>query len=326
MIHSHDYKPDPVFRRGRKDKSRSERRNLFLGFELEVELDGDPCDACCKTDCHGCKRMNSDTPEGIAKMLLQRLRDPKGPLFYFKHDGSIDCGFEMVSHPMTYGWIRSHRPLVKRALRLLRWKNAVAGWNCGLHVHVSRAALSRRTMDRMVDFVYDNPRFIERLSRRDGDALYEWAAPDLSDFDADCEECEECEGDCDECQGNSPLRTDERNVRVAKSAIKRGRLDSRCVALNTLPTSTLEFRLFASTLDDGELFQALEFAHAVPTFCGKRLPLTVRRFADWVLTHRGTYPNLAALFASKEAGKWPGMGKTDAEIAIASAKRRRKAA
>ena len=179
-IHAHEYKPRAVWRRkGRQDKSR-----LFLGFELEVEIledENDPCDCCRKRDCHGCEKLYRDTPQGVARMLEERLghRDPKGPFVYFKDDGSINCGFEMVSHPMTYGWIRSHRRLLKRALRLLRWRNADAASNCGLHVHVSRAALSQNTIDRMVDFVYDNPGFIERISRRDPDDLYEWAAVHL---------------------------------------------------------------------------------------------------------------------------------------------------
>lgn len=295
-IHAHEYKPRAVWRRkGRQDKSR-----LFLGFELEVEIledENDPCDCCRKRDCHGCEKLYRDTPQGVARMLEERLghRDPKGPFVYFKDDGSINCGFEMVSHPMTYGWIRSHRRLLKRALRLLRWRNADAASNCGLHVHVSRAALSQNTIDRMVDFVYDNPGFIERISRRDPDDLYEWAAVHL----------EEEYDDYVEDDG-------EVNIENAKNAIKRGRLGSRCVALNTSHKKTLEFRLFASTTDDAEFFQALEFAHAVATFCGKRVALKVRRFADWVKTHRGTYPNLARLLASTVARRWPGMSRTGA--------------
>ena len=108
-IHSYNYKPDPVFFGDGK---------RYFGVELEVDRGG---------EIHGnARRVTELAPEQI----------------YCKHDGSLDDGLEIVTHPMTLDYHCNQMP----------WQNIVdllkeMGYRshqtttAGLHVHVNRSSL-----------------------------------------------------------------------------------------------------------------------------------------------------------------------------------------
>jgi hypothetical protein len=116
LINNYSYKPMPVFYKAPNDIDAD--RNLYMGFELEVE----------------CRNADIDT-------AAETVIDSFGDLVYLKEDGSLSHGFEIVTHPMTLAYAKS---LSMDALgELIR--QGVRSWNtdtCGLHVHVSRATFT----------------------------------------------------------------------------------------------------------------------------------------------------------------------------------------
>ncbi|MGN1097542.1 MAG: zinc-binding protein, partial [Clostridia bacterium] len=70
-IESYNYKPDPIFYGA---------GNLFMGVELEIDKGGESHDNARELIDIGCDRI------------------------YCKRDGSIDYGFEIVSHPMSLSY------------------------------------------------------------------------------------------------------------------------------------------------------------------------------------------------------------------------------
>jgi hypothetical protein len=96
---------------------------LYLGVELEIDKGG-------KLD---------DT----AKLVLDYLGENN---VYCKHDGSIDNGFEIVTHPCTYEY-HSQLPyenLFKKLSELGYRSHDVN--TCGLHVHINRNYFSKEKL------------------------------------------------------------------------------------------------------------------------------------------------------------------------------------
>ena len=112
IIHDYYYKPEPIFY---GDGPR------YLGVELELD-DGGENEFC-------------------ASKLLDIANAQKEHM-YIKHDGSLDDGFECVTHPMTLDYHINQMPW-----RAILNKAVAKGYlshqagTCGLHVHISRNAL-----------------------------------------------------------------------------------------------------------------------------------------------------------------------------------------
>ena len=109
-IFSYSYKPTPIFY--------GEDSPLFIGVELELDDGG-----------------NSNRN---AKVLTE-LANSESKRIYIKNDGSLDEGFEVVTHPMTLKYHMEEMPwwdLTKEALRM-GYRSHKAG-TCGLHCHVNR--------------------------------------------------------------------------------------------------------------------------------------------------------------------------------------------
>lgn len=116
-VQSYSFKPRPRFYGDASDGV------PYLGVELESgDADAEDHDKC---------------------VLV--LRDLSERRFYLKHDGSVpEYGFELVTHPCTYEYHADTFPWrdVLSELRKYRFKSYGASKPCGLHVHVSRNALS----------------------------------------------------------------------------------------------------------------------------------------------------------------------------------------
>lgn len=121
---------------------------LFLGFELEA----------------------GNAPEDKYHRCVIRVNkiDPERRHYHMERDGSIPGnGFELVSAPHTleehkkYDWATVVKTMSANGL-----KSHDCGGRCGLHVHVSRAALSPSDLVNIDAFVLRNKTFWERVARR----------------------------------------------------------------------------------------------------------------------------------------------------------------
>jgi hypothetical protein len=153
IIHNYSYKPDPVFH---GEGSR------YFGVELEIDHGGENED-------------NAYDIMEIANALDQNL--------YCKHDGSIDNGFEMVTHPMTLDYHRNAMPWEKVVAEAVgRGYRSHQTDTCGLHIHVNRNCFGESVeqqdsaIARVLYFVENHWVELLRFSRRTKSQLANWAA------------------------------------------------------------------------------------------------------------------------------------------------------
>lgn len=157
---------------------------------------------------------------------------------YCKHDGSLDDGFEMVTHPMTLAYHQTEMPwaaILRKAVQM-GYTSHQAG-TCGLHVHVNRNAFGETetqqdaVIARILYFVEKNWEELLKFSRRTQHQLDQWAArygykdqpKELLDH--------------------------------AKKSAHAGRYTS----VNLTNKNTIEFRIFRGTLKYNTLIATLQF-------------------------------------------------------------------
>jgi len=127
------------------------RNKLFMGFELEMELNH-----------------ITGTTYREAVGLVKKLE--KDNICYLKDDSSINGkGFELVTHPHTLEAYQVANDLWNY-IELLRTDYHARSWDtdsCGLHVHVSRLAFdSGAHTHRFISLIYKNPREMMKLAGR----------------------------------------------------------------------------------------------------------------------------------------------------------------
>ena len=133
------------------------KETIYYGFELECENKGEDD--------------NSETADFVNEKLGYT---------YIKHDGSLDNGMEIVSHPATLEYHMSKRKIYEELFAEMR----ESGWRshdtetCGLHVHISLEALEARNPFAVHNLLIMYDRFWEHLkkfSRRTDEKLDRWA-------------------------------------------------------------------------------------------------------------------------------------------------------
>lgn len=223
-IRNYSYKPDPVF------KTIHDRffdtfpgEELTFGTELEVD--------------------KGKNPNGLAGILADTFED-----IYCKHDGSLNDGVEIVTHPCTLdyhiqmlGWDK-----ITEMCRKWGFKSQEAG-TCGLHVHVGRQNMGKTDEERnetaaklvlLVDRHWDA---LVPFTRRKDYQLSEWASNSNLDHSL------KYEGDI---------------VDDALSTEANGRYQ----AVNLTNSETVEFRLFNGTLKYTTILATLELVSDITMY------------------------------------------------------------
>lgn len=152
-IKSYNYKPETKFYGG---------GNLFYGIELEIDKGG-------------------EFDENAQRIL--DVGNSDGEKIYCKHDGSIEDGFEIVSHAATIDYHLNHFPwkdIMTKAIEMgYRSHNTST---CGLHIHASREAFGdtyekqEEVIARIVHFVELHWNEILKFTRRTEENINRWAA------------------------------------------------------------------------------------------------------------------------------------------------------
>lgn len=194
-IEDYSYKPEPIFYGD---------SYLYFGVELEVD-DG------------GKDGENAHTLKDIANTCNKHI--------YIKSDGSIDDGFEIVSHPMTldYHMNKMDWESVLYEAVAMDYKSHDTS-TCGLHIHVNRDAFGanqaeqEEIISRILFFVEKHWNEIFRFSRRTESNMNRWS-----------------------CR----LGMEKSGKEILDKAKDCG---NRYVAVNLRNYSTVEFRLFRGTL------------------------------------------------------------------------------
>lgn len=213
-IKSYNYKPEPIFYGS---------GNLFMGVELEIDKGGE-------------ENENAEVLLNIANRYKEHI--------YCKHDGSIDNGFEMVSHPMSLeyhanemNWLDVFNNAVTMDYRSHQTST------CGLHIHVNRSAFGKNVdeqedvISRIVYFVENHWNELLKFSRRTEETINRWASR----------------------YGISTTAKD-----TYKNA--KDKHMGRYVAVNLENYSTIEFRLFRGTLCYKTFIATLQLIYEICRF------------------------------------------------------------
>ena len=152
-----------------------------------------------------------------------------------KHDGSLSCGFEIVTHPGTLAhhmYEMPYRHIFSKCLKAGFRSHDVN--SCGLHIHVGRTGLGsneeerERTIRKVVVLMNRYWDEITRFTRRTDSQLSNWAAKNyISGYRLDA------------------TITDawaESRIPICNTH------DDRYVAINCENEATIEFRVFRGTL------------------------------------------------------------------------------
>jgi hypothetical protein len=198
---------------------------LFLGIELEVQKS---------------EKSKKDVL-ALAKELTEFLKgEKKEKLFYFKRDGSVPNGFEIVTHPFTLQY--AHRNI--KFQKMLKWMKAndfssEESGMCGLHVHASKEFYNDLDITKMRLFFSKNKEKIYEFSRRKG-------------------------------VGDDYCAYEKWDKNTIKQMLNGDYPPGRRLALNMNSSKeTIEFRLFRGTLDEKAFLASLQFVDAISHFVKK---------------------------------------------------------
>lgn len=258
IIHSYNYRPY---------WGRFGNAPYHLGFELEIEsTDG---------ELYNCA-------EELAYILGDRA--------IYKYDGSVDNGFEVVTHPHSLEEYQTNFPWrFTRKAQSMGFRSWNANSSCGFHVHVGRVGFgpihTRREgeMDvsylertiivrqrhelRFCKLIYDNQRQVERLAGRPSNQY-----ADFSD-----------------------------KGRLWDKVKHHSQANGRYSVINMENQSTIEIRIFKGSLKASRCLANLEFVHAAVEYTrdlkvtGSNKALSWVRFCGYVGENITKYPNLFAL-------------------------------
>lgn len=250
-IKSYDHRPSPIFKWGKNLhnvgsryglQSEGKEKTLFIGVELEMENTG-----------------SYDSTGDIADWLMNQYGNEENDI-YIKHDGSLHDGFEVVSHPRTFNAWRSG--IMDDVLKLSERGMVSHNTNtCGLHLSLSRDAFTPSHLYRFSRFVYWNPYFIAKLSRRKPRQLGEWGNPFAyyrngfqlpADYFRDRDQCE-------------LFQNSFGNALYTVKALATNFRNSRGTALN-LPRERVEFRSPRGTLKRETFHANIELVQSLYEF------------------------------------------------------------
>lgn len=264
-IHDYNYRPDPIFR-----SVEGEDTKLYFGIEIETEVSRSGYDI-------------SSCSEYAAQ--LEHEHD----LAYLKHDGSLNNGFEIVTHPASHAYYkREDNPLWATLEGLRERPYGMKSWDtgtCGLHIHISRAGFSSGShQHRFLQLVYSNPEFYSVLAGREAS---HWAK-----FDDVVRSKREID---DSGYYNY------KSWRSYKHKLERHTNNSsdRYSAVNTLNRHTLEMRIFRGSINPRTVKAALDLAHASVEYTRElRVPdvwasaLIAENFMEYIKMNIELYPEL----------------------------------
>ena len=212
-LHSYNYRLTPEFY---SVSDEDEKRGAFFGVELEMDEGG------YRRFTEVLEVINADNEIAIGKQ-----------------DGSLNNGFELVTHPCTYEYHATKIPW-KEALKTASsiGYRSHQGGTCGLHIHISRKAfgenISQQEMN-ITKLLYLFEKFwneIKKFSRRTDSQIQRWA------------------------QRYGLIEPLEQLLDTAKQA-------GRYTAINLTNRHTVEVRLFRGTLKYETFIATLQFTNLI---------------------------------------------------------------
>lgn len=240
FIHAYGYKPNAKFYFGKDEEHNNSA--LLTGFELEVQQGNSDI---------SCGEMSCKLNEEINKKYFGNEK-----FIYFKRDGSVSNGFEIVSQPFTEKFFRENIKIFNEMLDILGKNNYISHDSdcCGLHFHINRKFLqpsdNQENIDKLILFTEYYKEKIQIFSRRQNYYYCKFLS------DRFCE-----------------LSSNERKAKnIAFLKKYKDRVD-RYSVVNTKNRNTVEIRVFRGTLIPQTFFATAEFVYNICNAC-VNLPIT----------------------------------------------------
>jgi hypothetical protein len=272
VIHDYTYRPDAIFH------STDKNERLFFGLEIEVE------------------GWDSKSDSAMHAYQLESM-----DLAYLKNDGSLNNGFEIVTHPMSHDFFKNEASDFWSVLEDLRSKNGVRvkSWDtrtCGLHIHISRTGFSGGAhMHRFLNLVYSNPTFYSTLAGRTSDQWAKFTDIYQREYKRDAD------GNRIEAAPSSGMIYEVETKRTFKHKLDTNRHSDRYSAVNTNNQATLEMRIFRGSVNGETVKAQIDLAHASVEYTRTLTVQDVREgalSADnlmwYVFQNEALYPELSA--------------------------------
>ena len=203
LLFNYGYKPSPAFHHI------GENSKLYFGVENEFSF-YDYSD-------------RNNALEAIEKANFDSL-------FYCKEDASLENGVETVTHPFTLGYMLKNRKRFANMLARIEENGALC--RDGLHVHVSRSAMSEAHENRFGAFIYANLANLLPVARRSSNSYCKSKASPKNGYD------------------------------VQRISSER----DRYFAVNYTNRNTIELRIFRDTCKVTEYFASVQLVHAIYQF------------------------------------------------------------
>jgi len=194
--------------------------NLYFGFELEVDKAG----------------TYSQNSIQIGKIV--------GDDVFFKRDGSLNKGFEIVSQPMHYEYFmdkkETYAKMFNKAIEMGYRSHKTA--TCGLHFHVSKQAYTDTEIVKLIYLFEKHWDNITVFTRRAPAKLSRWANRYGVGHQSDIERNEL-----------------DKKPEESKEKLRSLRCRGRYSAVNLVNANTVEFRVFRGTLNINTFVASMQF-------------------------------------------------------------------
>ena len=223
----------------------SGKKDYFIGIELEMELEGTTI---------------GERNDNIIN-VLDEIGGDYSPLLEWKNDGSLKCGVEMVTAPISLEIFKGRIiPIVKKLHET--GFTSEDGGRCGNHIHISKNVFSEEEQSRLVLIYAKFEQQVKILSRRGTNNSY---CRDVLDNNTTLE------------VGNSmKIAVDQKNK-------------SRLTAINFSNSETIEFRVFRGTMNVDTLIANIQLVQLFADWSRKKLTvyeilnLTIEDFKNEIL-------------------------------------------
>lgn len=218
-------------REWRTHKLENEKTNLTIGFELEVENFGSK---------------DNDEVAGAVKSMLDGF-------VAIERDGSLNNGFEIISHPFTRKYFETIKPELKEVFDYLNTINFKGDetQTAGLHIHINKMAFGEdcnqniKNINKLFLFFETYKDELIKFSRRQADRLNRWAC-----FFSDAYEAR-------------TARENEKKIKSLNFINDNKETRERYRAINLTNSKTVEIRIFKSSLNFETFCGTLELVFSI---------------------------------------------------------------
>jgi hypothetical protein len=203
-------------------------------------------------------------------------------MIYLKRDGSINYGFEIVSHPMSLLYIQQNKIFET----IDSFKNVLKSYRtttCGFHVHMSKEDFTPHHLYKFQQFQYKHHTLRRRVGQRNDNHYAEVG--------------DQYKGATRSKELAKRSASSHRNYKHGNGGVGGNRYE----IINLRPSKTVEMRYFKGNLRADRLYKNIEWLTAVYWFT-KDTPesqLTVKNFREYLEQNKKYYPNLYTFLSDR---------------------------